>query len=103
MTAIEAIAAAKAATTEAELDALLVDEIRVSVLLAIKTRRAALTADAGEPATTEGDGMIDVLTTGTPGESKQLYINGVASSFPCGIVLRVTPEAAEQLRQCNLI
>jgi hypothetical protein len=52
---------------------------------------------------TEGDGLIEVTTLGDAGTSKNLSINGVASAFPCGIVLRVTPEAAQQLRECNLI
>lgn len=51
----------------------------------------------------EGDGLIEITTQGTIGDRKDLYINGVATSVPCGIVMRVTPEAAEQLRQCNLL
>lgn len=52
---------------------------------------------------TEDDGLIEVTTLGDSGTNKSLSINGVASVFPCGIVMRVTPEVAEQLRQCNLI
>lgn len=51
----------------------------------------------------EDDGLIEVTTAGVAGTHKDLHINGVASSVPCGIVMRVTPEAAEQLRQCNLL
>jgi len=51
----------------------------------------------------EGDGLVEVIVTGEAGSCKELHINGVATSVPCGIVMRVTPEAAEQLRQCNII
>jgi len=97
MTAIEAITAADAATTEEELDALLVDETRVTVLAAVAARLEALNADD------DADDEVEVTTLGEVGTSKSLTINGVASVVPCGIVMRVTPEVAEQLRQCNLI
>lgn len=49
------------------------------------------------------DELIEVTTLGSVGESKVLMVNGVASPVPCGIVMHVTPEVAEQLRQCSLI
>ena len=58
---------------------------------------------AVEEESVEDDGLVEVITVGDVGGNKYLHINGVAVSIPCGIVLRVTPEAAEQLRQCNLI
>lgn len=51
----------------------------------------------------EDDGLVEVTTLGAVGTHKDLMVNGVASAVPCGIVMRVTPEAAEQFRQCNLI
>ena len=51
----------------------------------------------------EGDGLVEVTTLGDKDTQKSLMINGVASIIPCGIVMRVSPEAAEQMRQCNLI
>jgi len=68
--------------------------------------KAKVSAPVGADTVESGmldDGLIDVFTLGDAGTHKDIYINGVATSIVCGIVMRVSPEAAEQMRQCNLI